>query len=70
MLNCMENAPRDRLVTLLARQVMRGVGPIDKPFYVAARFDADMNVWVADDNPQNGLPGLGPQPLAPIGWVC
>ena len=69
MFNSMETAPKDRLVTLVARQMLVGVGPMGNSFYVTGWFDSELNMWVAEDNPR-GLPSLGLIPLSPIGWIC
>ena len=65
----METAPRDRKITLFARQLIVGLGPVpEPPFAVQGRYYPEHDFWAAEDREFDGKVYL--RPLHPHGWIC
>lgn len=65
----MNTAPRDRRLTLVAQQMIVGLGPVDeRPFHAVAQYYPEHDFWAAEDR---GLDGeLRLRPFHALGWIC
>ncbi len=65
----MDTAPRDRKLTVVAQQMIIGLGPVDEPpFHAVARYYPEHDFWAAEDRELNGEIRL--RPLHTLGWIC
>ena len=65
----MDTAPRDRKLTVIAQQMIIGLGPVDEPpFPAVAQYYPEHGFWAAEDRELNGERRL--IPLHTLGWIC
>ena len=65
----MESAPRDRKITVVAQQIILGLGPLDEqPFNAVAQYYPEHGFWAVEDREPSGEICL--RPLHTLGWIC